>query len=395
MMWLMFPAASLANHAAVTASGHTLVAVLGAAFILVILRDAFETVVLPQTVSRRLRLARIFYITSWGTWTGLAMLFLPAKRRQGFLSVYGPFSILLLFALWAACLILGFAMLQWGFGSHLDLVRGATNFGVDLYMSGTTFFTLGLGDVTPNDSVARAITVAEAGMGFGFLAAVIGYLPVLYQAFSRRERSISLLDARAGSPPTAEVLLRRLGDDHESFERLLLEWEQWAAELMESHLSYPILAYYRSQHQNQSWLAALTTILDTSALSMVSFEGSLARQARLTFAMARHAVVDLAQIFRTQPKAPGRDRLSPEALERIRGFLARSQRVRSDASADAKLAELRRLYEPYVSALGQRFLLPVPAWSPESEKLDNWRTSAWEKMLGRHSDAELHEDGLE
>src|SRR5439155_1281913 len=143
--------------------------------------------------------------------------------------------------------------------------------------------------------------VIEAGVGFGFLALVIGYLPVLYQSFSRREVNITLLDARAGSPPSAEELLRGFGADHEELTVLLAEWERWAAEVLESHLSYPVLSYYRSQHDNQSWLAALTTALDASALVMVGIEGACARQAGLTFAMARHGVVDLPQARAPSP----------------------------------------------------------------------------------------------
>lgn len=372
---------------------HLAAFLLGAFLIAAILRDAFEAVVLPQTVHRAYRPARLFYIFTWGAWTRIAKLFAPGKRRQGFLSVFGPLSILMLFATWAFALILGFALVQYGFGSRLDLVRGRTDFFVDLYMSGTTFFTLGLGDVTPRDSVSRIITVLEAGMGFGFLAAVISYLPVLYQAFSRRERSISLLDARAGSPPTAAVLLRREGGDPVAFERLLMDWERWAAELMESHLSYPTLAYYRSQHQNQSWLAALTTVLDASAFSMASFEGTIAHQARLTFAMARHAVVDLSQIFHVAPSRPDNDRLSTEGLRDMRERLVGAGiPIRTDEKTDTKLAELRRLYEPYVHALGRRFLFTIPAWSPDLERLDNWRTSAWERAATRSANAELHED---
>src|SRR5262249_42126864 len=91
----------------------------------------------------------------------------------------------------------------------LELLHGEkTNFLLDLYMSGTNFFTLGLGDVTPQSTVSRLLTVIEAGMGFGFLAAIISYLPVLYQAFSRRELSISLLDAPARDPAAGRA--RRL-----------------------------------------------------------------------------------------------------------------------------------------------------------------------------------------
>lgn len=372
-----------------------LASLLGFFLIVIILQDAFETLVLPQTVHRRLRPAGIFYRVTWRLWSGFAGTLPAGKQRLGALNVYGPMSLLGLFMVWAAALILGFALLHWGFGSHLDLVRGKPGFGADLYMSGTTFFTLGLGDVTPNNPMARILTVLEAGTGFGFLAIVIGYLPVLYQAFSRREISISLLDARAGSPPTAEELLRRHSGDSVAFERLLADWERWAAELMESHLSYPALAYYRSQHSNQSWLAALTTILDASAFAIASFEGPVARQARLTFAIARHAVVDLAQIFRVPPREPAGERLAPEVLVRMRAQLARMEiATRQGEPVDEKLGQLRRLYEPYVTALGGHFLFTVPDWSSAGGPIDNWRTSAWEKVsasAARRAGVELHE----
>lgn len=373
---------------------HVLAGIAGFFLIAVVLRDAFESVVLPQTVNRAWRLVRFFYISTWKIWLALAAAVASGKRREGFLGVYGPLSILLLFVFWALCLILGFAMLQWSFGSHLDLVRGQANFFVDLYMSGTNFFTLGLGDVTPNNAIARLLTVIEGGMGFGFLAAIISYLPVLYQAFSRRELSISLLDARAGSPPTAEMLLRRHGNDPEVFERQLAEWERWAAELMESHLSYPTLAYYRSQHQNQSWLSALTTILDASAFTLASFDGSIARQARLTFAMARHAVVDLSQVFRARPDGRAHDRLSAGTLSRMREYAGRwGLEMRNETEAVAKLTELRHFYEPFVQALGARFRIAVPDWGPERERLDNWKTSAWQRTLMGEAISELHQDG--
>ena len=154
-------------------------------------------------------------------------------------------------------------------------------------------------------------------MGFGFLALVIGYLPVLYQGFSHREVNISLLDARAGSPPTASELLVRQARNMAGLEILLRDWERWAAELMESHLSYPVLLFFRSQHEHQSWLGAMTAILDASALCIAGVQGGPGRQAQLTFAMARHAVVDLSQAtgVHPQPRIPtGAARGLPLAL---------------------------------------------------------------------------------
>ncbi|MBI3327340.1 MAG: two pore domain potassium channel family protein [Nitrospinae bacterium] len=328
-----------------------------------------------------LRLTRLFYRYTWIPWSAVGRRIRTGKRREAYLSFYGPLSLLLLLSVWAMSLIVGFGMLQWALGSALNAPEGTATFGTDLYMSGTTFFTLGLGDVTPRTPLARALTVMEAGTGFGFLAMVIAYLPVLYQAFSRREVSISLLDARAGSPPSAAALLRRHGQGHmEELGQLLRDWERWSAELLESHLSYPVLGYYRSQHDNQSWLAALTTILDASALAIVGIDGGPARQARLTFAMARHAVVDLAQIFNTPPRAPEPDRLPPADLTSLQETLAAAGVLLCDGdTADQKLAELRRLYEPYVNALADYLCVVLPPWALAANAVDNWQTSAWER----------------
>jgi hypothetical protein len=356
--------------------------VLGLLLIAVIMWDAFEVVVLPRRVTRRVRLTSLFYRVTWKTWSGIVQGLASGKRREGHLSFYGPLSLIVLLTVWAGGMILGFALLQAAAGSALNASEGSVTFATDLYMSGTTFFTLGLGDVIPRTEPARLITVVEAGTGFGFLALVIGYLPVIYSAFSRREVGTVLLDARAGSPPTAAELLRRSGQRlHEGLEELLRDWERWAAELLESHISYPVLCYYRSQHSNQSWLAALTSILDTSALVMAGVDGIPPRQAQLTFAMARHAIADLAQIFNTPPRTSGKDRLSPADLERLREVLgAAGVRLHDGVAIDRRLSELRRMYEPYANALAEFLLMPLPPWLPAGGGFDSWQTSAWERI---------------
>jgi hypothetical protein len=241
--------------------------------------------------------------------------------------------------------------------------------------------TLGLGDVTPLTAPGRTLVVVEAGVGFGFLAVVISYLPILYQAFSRREVSISLLDARAGSPPSAGELLRRHGQDMIELGRLLADWEHWSAELLESHLSYPVLGFFRSQHTNQSWLAALTTILDTCALVIAGINGGPTRQAQLTFAMARHAIVDLAQIVITSPHVLAPDRLPAASLTPLRKALAEAGvRLQEGIAPEQKLHELRQLYEPYVHPLSQYLCMPLPPWFRVTVALDSWQTSAWERI---------------
>src|SRR5438045_1000749 len=216
------------------------VLVVGLLLLAGVLWDAFETVVLPRRVNRRLRLSSAFYRLTWRPFAAVAALLRAGNRREAFLSFYGPLSLLLLLGLWAAGLVSAFALVHYGLGSAVRLERARPGFLLDLYLSGSTFFTLGLGDVEPVAWPSRALTIVEAALGFGFLALVIGYFPIIYQAFSRRETAIALLDARAGSPPSAAELLRRhAGEDGmEALRGVLHEWEHWAAELLETHLSY-------------------------------------------------------------------------------------------------------------------------------------------------------------
>lgn len=257
----------------------------------------------------------------------------------------------------------------------------SASFGTYLYLSATTFVTLGLGDVTPVTSTGRLITAIEAASGFAFLALTISYLPVLYQAFSRREVSVSMLDQWAGSPPSAAELLRRAAanDAIGSVETLLADWERWSADLLESHLSYPVLAYFRSQHEQQSWLAAITSILDTSALVLAGVEGPSRWQARRTFAIARHAVVDIAQVFFAEPERQGSDRLTEGQPSQICVVLTGAGLTLDPKTAD-RLGAYRAMYEPYVIALGRRLEMPLPSLMPrESASLDDWERSAWDE----------------
>ena len=358
---------------------------LGVAIFLIVVWDAFEAVILPRRVTRRFRLARLFYKTSWRSWKFVTRLVPSRKTREALLGFYGPISLLILVGVWAVGLVFSFGLMQYGAGSAVVMTGAQPSFLTDLYLSGTTFFTLGLGDVVPHSAIARALVVTEAGFGFGFLAAIIGYLPFIYGSFSKREVNISLLDSRAGTPPTAGELLRRHAYPHgnEALRELLKDWEFWAAELMESHLSYPVLAFFRSQHDNQSWIAALTAILDTCALVKVGIEDACQRQADLTFAIARHAAVDLSQVFKTPPRALPHNRLPAEDLRRIRDTLAQhGTKLQDGPEADRKITELRNMYEPYLYALADYLNQSLPPWIPAKKGKDNWQTTAWGRSAG-------------
>jgi hypothetical protein len=353
--------------------------VAGMACLFIVLLDAFQTIILPRRATGRFRLTRIFYIATWKPWAFVTRRLGNARKRETVFSFYGPLSLILLLVVWAGVMLLGFGLLYFGLGSPFVDAAHQAGFRSDLYVSGTTIFTLGLGDVTPQNPWARSLVILEAGTGLGFLAVVMGYFPVLYSAFSRREVSISLLDARAGSPPTAAELLRRhtYRGAELALSVLLTEWERWSAELLESHISYPQLCYFRSQHSNQSWLAALTAILDTSALMVAGIQGYEARQAQLTFAMARHAMVDLSQILSQRPLTEVPDRLPAERYEKLYELLCESGvKVCRDGQSVERLREMRVLYEGYAEALSRFLHMSLPPWMADRPSKDNWLTVA-------------------
>lgn len=352
----------------------------GIACLFLALLDAFQTVIMPRRATGRFRITHIFYIVTWAPWSWLSSRVNNERKRETMLSFYGPLSLVLLIVIWAGALVFGFALIFYALGSPFADPLGRTvGLRSDIYVSGTTLFTLGLGDVVPRHYIIRDIVILEAGMGLGFVAMVISYFPVLYAAFSRREVSISLLDARAGSPPTAVELLRRHSFDggNAALIVLLEEWERWSAELLESHISYPPLCYFRSQHTHQSWLGALTAILDTCALLIAGVQEQPARQAQLTFAMARHALVDLAQVFSQDPVKDMPDRLSENQFRLVYDQMCQSGvRLCRDAHSPARLRQLRQLYEGYAEALSRYLCMSLPPWVAEQPHKDNWLSVA-------------------
>jgi hypothetical protein len=348
--------------------------------------DAFQTIILPRRPTGRFRITRVFFLATWRPWVRIAELSRDKRVREQIYSVYGPLCLLLLLLLWAVLLICGFAMIFFSMRSPFgDVMVGhnagsLSRFATDLYVSGTTLFTLGLGDVVPHSLLARAVIIFESGTGLGFVALVIGYLPVLYQAFSHREVSVALLDARAGSPPNAAELLRRHAFDggQKALNVLMAEWERWAAEILESHISYPILCYYRSQHDNQSWLSALVAILDTCALLISVVEGTSSRQAQLTFVMARHALIDLGHVFHIEDlpawqRRNETDRLPPREFNRLCEALGENHlRLCGDPASARRLHTIRALYEPHAFALSQYLRMPLPVWVAPPRDNDQW-----------------------
>jgi hypothetical protein len=392
---------------------HIVALICGALFCLGVVLDAFQTIILPRRPTGRLRITRLFYVLTWRPWVLLAECSRKPKVREQIFSIYGPLSLLLLLVLWAMLLITGFGLVYFGIGSPFidplvsnpHLPAWLTALRTDLYFSGSTLFTLGMGDVQPHSFLVRFVVVTQCGTGLGFVALVIGYVPVLYQAFSHREISVAMLDARAGSPPTATELLRRHGFEGGQLEliALLAEWERWSAEILESHISYPILCYYRSQHDNQSWLSALVAILDACALLITTIDGPTVRQAQLTFAIGRHALIDLGHVFHVEPRPTGTaalppdespdfpDRLPAPVFNRLCDALGEMQMTLcGDPASMRRLTAIRQLYEPHAEVLARYLRMPLPLWVAEAKPVDPWKKVADLRMSAEALKASLH-----
>lgn len=339
---------------------------------MIVLVDGFNTIIVARRTTHVFRLARLFYAVTWSACTAIAKRINSGRLRESFLGIYGPLSILTLLAFWELVLLTGFALVQWGVGIKSD--GRALSLDSVFYVSATTLLTLDTGH--PDNTASRIVSALEGGVGLGFLGLMISYLPVLYQAYSSRELRITLLDARAGSPPSAgELLLFDSGD----FDRLrahLADWEQWAAELLETNLSFPMLAFFRSQHINQSWLSALTTILDTAAVASICGEERVQTQADLTLAMGRHAVVDIAEVLNLKLAKHTPERLSSTDFRSLRDLLKRNGRpLRISLLTEQELHHARDLYEPYTKALSLFLMIALPGWLPNG-KPENWRRAS-------------------
>jgi len=354
---------------------HWLAGLAGIIVFALVTSEAFEVMLLPRRVRRSLRFVRFFFRGTWACWSLVANRMRRGTVRDGFLSLYGPLSMIFLLSSWGIGLIAGLGLLQWALQKDSPHPLTLLN---AFYFSGSSFFTVGYGDVVPTTPLSKMLAVCEAFSGLAFIAVTIGYLPVLYQLFSRREAEVIQLDARAGSPPTAVALLCRHAEQEaiDELQALLKVWERWCALLVESHLSYPMLSYYRSQHDNQSWLAALTAVLDCCVLILTGLTGVRTFGARMTFAMARLAIVELCRVFHLKPEIHRPSRLDSGEFERVKQeLLDAGLSFSADENPEGKLSELCATYEPFLFALSDHFLLELPGWVP-AEGADNWQRSS-------------------
>jgi hypothetical protein len=261
------------------------------------LYDLFESVVIPRPSPRLFRIGPLVIRLTWWFWHTLANRQLNTQRRENMLGSYAPFTLLGVLIIWVIGLAVGYGLILYALRTQIH--PQPQDLGTALYFSSLSLLTLGFGDYVPVGPVARVLVLAEAATGLGTVALVISFLFSLYANFQRREALVITLDASAGAPPSGVALLenaRRLGVER-NMEQIYDDWMIWSAEVLQSHLAYPILNYFRSSHDDESWISALGAVLDAATLTITTLADVPHGHAKLMNQVGGHLVEDLAYYF--------------------------------------------------------------------------------------------------
>lgn len=344
----------------------------------VVLRDLFVGVIVPRPARGRFRPSNLIIRWSWRAWRWIGDRSGDVATREGRLGAFAPMALILLLVVWVLGLGLGYGLILYSIREQLNPVP---NFGSVLYFSGVSMLTIGYGDIVPVAPAARIIALIEGATGLGVVAVVISLLFSLYGSFQRREVLIITLDALAGAPPSGVVLLENSLHygmmDH--LEETFDEWKLWAAEVLESHLAYPVLAYFRSSHDNESWISAIGGILDATVLLLSTVEEVPRGPAKLMYGVGSHLVEDLSWFFNfSHVHEVGIERFEfDQACDR----LAEAGYTLADPEmAWAKFSELRAAYAVPLNEMARYWSIPPSLWIGDRS------------YLPHHLGAERHRD---
>jgi hypothetical protein len=336
----------------------------GVALVVLTLNDIFQSVVVPRATGRRYRISSYFWRCLWYCWPRLAWRLFPsdADRREEALAVFAPLLLVSLIGFWTALLLIGFALMLWSLRSGVTPPH--ESFGTMLYFAGASLLTIGFGDIVGRTPGPRLVSVLAGLSGLSLLSITTAYLFAIFGSFQQRETFVVTVGARAGTPPSGVNLLAIAGYSltREDLAPLMIDAQRWAAQVMESHLAYPVLAYFRSSHDDQSWLGTLGTLLDAATLLMTTTEGVKDGQARIFYNVGRHAARDLSRYFRVGDgdAEVGIERSEYDhACDRL---AAAGYTLRERDEAWGRFCELRSAYASHLNALARLFQIPPLAW---------------------------------
>lgn len=336
----------------------------GTIVIALALNDVFQSVVMPRATGRRYRLSFYAWRFAWRFWPQTAWRLFPQndERREELMAIFAPFMLIVLIGLWIGLLIFGFGLIFWGMRG--GIAPGHVSVGSALYFAGTSVLTIGFGDVVGRSPGPRFVSVLGALAGLSFLAITTAFLFAIFGSFQNRETFVVTTAARAGAPPSGVNLLVIAGysETRDDLAALMMDAQRWAASVMESHLAYPVLAFFRSSHDEQSWVGTLGTLLDAATLMMTTVDGVREGQARIFYNVGRHAAQDLSRFFEV---GDAQESVSIErgefehACDRLE---AAGYAIRDRNEAWTRFAKLRSGYASRLNTLARFFQIPPLQW---------------------------------
>ena len=333
----------------------------GTVLLLVTFYDLFKSVVLPRPAINKFVLVRQLFFLSWNLWRWIGERISSTGRREGWLATFAPIMVLVMFLVWAAFFVFGYALIVDGLRDQIH--PSPADFWESIYFSATTLMPLSYGDYLPTGFAMRVFTIAESATGIGVAALVITLLFSLYESFQRREELVVALDAMAGAPPSGVQILETAADLNMRGElvKTFDDWRAWMAAVLESHLAYPILFYFRSSHDNEAWLNSFGAVMDAVTLVMSTVDGESAGSARLTLTVGNHLIEDMAWNFGlTLSKEVGVEREEfDEAVARLKkaGYTCRPA-----DEAWEQFSHIRTKYASALNLLARRFAIIPAQW---------------------------------
>ncbi|HEY1653968.1 MAG TPA: potassium channel family protein [Candidatus Tumulicola sp.] len=338
--------------------------VAGTALIVLTLNDVFQSVIVPRAVDRRLRVSFFAWHYAWKLWPAMAWKIYPRddERRENLLAAFAPGMLIGLLIIWGTLLVAGYGAIFWGLRG--GLAPSVHSLGVATYFAGTSLTTEGFGDVVGRSAGTRFTAIVAGATGLALFSIITAYLFALFGSFQTRETFVVMLGARTGTPPSGVDLLAIAGYSATTanLDLLLLESQRWTAQIMESHLAYPVLAYFRSSHDYQSWIGTLGTLLDAATLLITTIDGARNGEARIFYNLGRHATHDLSKHLAARSDAPSAG-IERHEFEAACDRLAQAGYVLHERGAAwERFSAMRATYAPQINALAQFFQIPPLQW---------------------------------
>jgi len=343
-----------------------LVFALGALLALLVAWDLFQTVVVPRPSPGRFRISRYVVRDSWRLVKAIGRRG-PVRLRDTLFGLFGPGAAIMLLGIWLTVLSFGFGLMLFALREGLQPVP--PDLGTAVYMAAASILTIGYGDIVPTVLATRVLVALAAMGGLGAVALVVTFLFSLYGSYQRRELRVVTLEAAAGAPPSAVGLFEsyaRLGV-LDRFPPLFRAWEEWSAEVLDSHVAYPILGFFRSSHDGLSWISALGTVLDAASLVVTTIEGLPRGDAELARRVGSHLVEDLSNLGFGEGQVAWLQRADFDAAcERLE---AAGYRLAPRDRAWAAFETARLAYAPRLEAMANYWGVPATSWLGTTEML--------------------------